>query len=181
MAKFSDKIIDSKEFGFTQKDLKDVKRYAFKKDSIDGKKTTQELLGYKYGEVLCQDKKGKKVMTQGFIDGLLLEENIEGIIVKHIGKVIGFLIFRVKGGKGFLDLVCVNKFGKLPGIPIGKLLVRDFERKIMEKGIFILQLEAVKDQEEWYYSLGYRRVKVLKKKQLILMEKKIPFRDRIKN
>lgn len=118
---------------------------------------------------LCKGK-----ISMGYIESLIEDDNtIQGFIVKHKRKYLGFILYNKNKNKTWhIALVCVNRQFSFKGVPIGKLIMTRLEKMAFNEAVKKITLDAVDDAVKFYESIGYKKVKSLGG-SLELMSKKV--------
>jgi ribosomal protein S18 acetylase RimI-like enzyme len=86
------------------------------------------------------------------------------LIAKESGRVVGFAWVLLRGGfarSAYLRLIAVDRALKRRGV--GRILMREMERRHLKpSGLILLTNATNKAAREFYESLGYRKVGVLR-------------------
>jgi hypothetical protein len=120
-----------------------------------------------------------KEIGEGFIEGTLDNEDIEGFVISFKGTYIGFVFYemktvklKVKTSKEVkIELICVKKpKGVLKGFPLGQIIMEVVFDLARSKKAHKVALESVQTLNtlSFYRKLGFRKFKELRSGLLLL-------------
>ena len=100
---------------------------------------------------ICRGKISKSYIYSAFND-----KKGKGFLASIGGEYVGFIIYYMKNGSLYLDLVCAAKNKKTKGIPVGQLLISKMEQYAKKKKINTITAHAVTPALPFYLSTGWK-------------------------
>ena len=131
--------------------LVELEEYEGDAEDDYGLELYDELVEQGKAHDICRGKISKSYIYSTFND-----KKGKGFIASIKGKNVGFIVYYMKKGDLYLDLVCAAKNAKTKGIPLGQLLISKMEQYAKKKKINTIRALAVTPALPFYKSTGWK-------------------------
>lgn len=138
----------------------DIKKYSKIVELEEYEGDTEDDYGLEIYDELVEQGKGYDIcrgkIDKGYIYGTFNNRNGQGFLASIKGEYVGFIVYYMKKGDLYLDLVCAAKNAKTKGIPLGQLLISKMEQYAKKNKIKTIRAHAVTPALPFYKATGWK-------------------------